>query len=254
MADLSALRALMQSGLEAYLKIYHRHEIVVDAEVPEPALLVANHGFGGLVDLNVFAMFAVHRAVGLVHPTTALVHELAWKIGAGKIAETLGGQPASREAADEAFASGHNVLVFPGGDLDGAKAWSDRHLVSFHGRSGFARLAMENNVPIVPVVTAGAGESLFVISDGRRLAKVLQLPRLARVKVLPISLTMPWGINVGVAGTLPYIALPTKLTTAVLPAMHPEIGESADDFALRVESAMQSRLRELVDKRKPILG
>jgi hypothetical protein len=46
----------------------------------------------------------------------------------------------------------------------------------------------------------------------------------------------------------------TKLTNAVLPAMYPETEQSAEDFARRVEAAMQTRLDELVIDRKPILG
>jgi 1-acyl-sn-glycerol-3-phosphate acyltransferase len=255
MADLSSsLRSLMRTGLESYLRVYHRHDIYVDADVPEPVLLVGNHGFGGLVDLNVLVMFAVQRAVGFKRPTTALVHQVAWTVGAGKIAEAMGGQPASCESAEKAFAAGNNVLVFPGGDVDAAKPWANRNRVSFQGRSGFARLAIDRKVPIVPIVTAGAGESLFVISDGRRLARALQLPRFLRVKALPVSVSMPWGLNVGVVGMLPYLALPTKLQTAVLPAMYPDPDESAEKFARRVEVAMQTRLDELVTDRKPVLG
>ena len=175
-------------------------------------------------------------------------------MGAGKIAEALGGRSASHEAAENAFAAGHNVLLFPGGDFDGAKAWDDRNLVSFHGRSGFARQAIDTSVPIVPIVPAGAGESLFVISDGRRLARALQLRRLARLKVLPVSASIPWGINIGVSGTLPYLALPTKLKTAVLPPVYPQPGELAEEFAGRVEAAMQERLDKLTAGRKPSVG
>jgi 1-acyl-sn-glycerol-3-phosphate acyltransferase len=250
----ASLRALMRDGLDVYLRAYHRHEIKIDAEMPEPALIVCNHGFGGLVDLNAWALFAVLRAVGTKRPTTALVHQVAWTLGFGKIAEAMGGKPASRDTAKKAFADGHNVAVFPGGDVDGAKSWRDRNKVKLAGRSGFARLATENNVPVVPVVTAGAGESLLVISDGRQVAKALQLPRLARLKALPLSITIPWGVNVAVAAMLPYVALPTKLVTAVLPAMYPQSGESAEDFAGRVEAAMQARLDELVAGRIPVLG
>lgn len=53
---------------------------------------------------------------------------------------------------------------------------------------------------------------------------------------------------------LPYVALPTKLQTAVLPAMYPDPDESAEEFAHRVETAMQTRLDGLVADRKPVLG
>src|SRR5271166_886821 len=255
MTDMSSgVRSLLRSSLKRYLRLYHRHEIQVDAEVPEPALIVSNHGFGGILDLNALAMFSVQRAAGMRRPITALVHQIAWTLRAGKIAEAMGGRPASGETAKEAFAAGHNVLVFPGGDVDAAKAWRDRNRARFHGRSGFARLAMDHGVPIVPVVTAGAGESLFVISDGVRIARALQLPRLLRLKALPTSASIPWGINIGVVGLLPYVPLPTKLTTAVMAPMYPEPDESPADFAARVEAAMQARLDALVHNRTPLLG
>lgn len=74
------------------------------------------------------------------------------------------------------------------------------------------------------------------------------------MKTLPISVTIPWGLNIGVAGMLPYVALPTKLVTAVLPPTTPHSGEPAEDFASRIEAAMQARLDSLVANRKPIIG
>lgn len=242
--------------LAAYLRAYHRHEIHLDAEFPdaEPALVVGNHGFGGVVDLNVCAVACALHRLGVTRPVTSLVHQVAWTVGAGPLIEAFGGRPGSRQAVDEAFAAGHHVVVYPGGDIDAAKSWRDRNVVRFAGRSGFARVAMKHDVPVVPVVTVGAGESLLGISDGQRLARMLRLPELLRVKAVPISVSIPWGLSVGVAGMLPYLPLPTKLSTAVLPAMRAEPGEAAEEFALRVEQAMQRRLDELVAHRMPIIG
>jgi hypothetical protein len=79
------------------------------------------------------------------------------------------------------------------GDLDAAKAWDDRNRIVFGGRNGYARLAIDNGVPIVPIVTAGAGESLFVISSGERLARATRIDKLLRLKAAPISVSLPWG-------------------------------------------------------------
>jgi len=119
----------------------------------------------------------------------------------------------------------------------------------FGGRSGFARLAMEAGVPIVPIVTAGAGNSLLVLSDGQKLAKGLRLDRLVRLKALPVSVSIPWGLNVGLVGLLPYIPLPTKLRTRVLPRMWQEADETREAFAHRVEQAMQTALTELAQEK-----
>ncbi len=244
----------LSNAVVGYLKAYHRHEVHVDAAVPDrPVLFVCNHGFGGVIDLNVAAFVAARRAARVTRPTTALVHQIAWTLGAGPVVERLGGTPGSRAAADEAFAAGHNVLVFPGGDVDAGKSWADRNRIMFHG-SGFARLACDHHVPIVPVVTAGAGESLLVLSDGQATARLLRLPRLLRLKSVPLSMSIPWGLSPGLVGLLPYLPLPTKLVTAVLPAIMPGTEESAEHLAARVRATMQTRLDQLAAGRKPILG
>ena len=61
----------MRATVPRYLRCYHRHEVHVDAEIPEPAPIVGNHGFGGLADLNVLAMFAVREKGAFTRPITA---------------------------------------------------------------------------------------------------------------------------------------------------------------------------------------
>ncbi|WP_422743378.1 1-acyl-sn-glycerol-3-phosphate acyltransferase [Mycobacterium sp. WMMD1722] len=244
----------LSTAIQTYLRVYHRHDIHVDAPVPDtPVLFVCNHGFGGVIDLNVGAFVAARQAAGVARPTTAMVHQIAWTLGVGSLVERLGGVPGSPAAADEAFQAGHNVLVFPGGDVDAGKSWRDRNLIKFHG-AGFARLAQQHGVPIVPVVTAGTGESLLVLSDGQATARALRLRKSLRVKALPISLSVPWGLSFGVVGLLPYLPLPTKLVTAVLPQIVPAAEESPEDLAERVRTAMQARLDTLTARRIPLLG
>lgn len=249
-----AMAAVAAVGDE-FVRRYHRLDIDSTIETPtDPVLFVANHGFGGVVDLNVFAVRAALDELHLDRPLTILTHQLAWTLGVGRLFEPLGARPASRDSAVEAFEAGHHVLVFPGGDKDAAKTFDERNLVKFDGRTGFAKLALEQKVPIVPVVTAGAGESLLVLSSGERLARALRLDKILRVKALPVSVSVPWGPNVGAVGMLPYLPLPTKLVTRVLAPMIAADDETAEQFAGRVESAMQNAMTELTRDRKPLLG
>lgn len=239
-----------QSALTTAVRRYHRLQVDVDAPVPdEPCLIVANHGFGTALDLNVFATLAALTDAGVTRPVTPLVHDFAWTVGFGSIVEAAGGARASRESTIGALAAGHHVLVFPGGDRDSATSFRDRNRVSFFGRDGFARLAMDQGVPIVPVVTAGAGESLLVLSDGQRLARALRLPDVIRTHALPVSVSVPWGLSVH-AGYTGYLPLPAKLRTAVLPAHHPEPDEAAPAYAARIEQGMQERMNQLVEARR----
>ncbi|MEW5810072.1 MAG: 1-acyl-sn-glycerol-3-phosphate acyltransferase [Actinomycetota bacterium] len=249
-----AMAAVAAAGTE-FVRRYHRLDVDSTVSALEaPVLFVANHGFGGVVDLNVFAVRAALDELALDRPLTILTHQIAWTLGVGRLFEPLGARPASRDSAVEAFAAGHHVLVFPGGDKDAAKTFEERNLVKFDGRTGFARLAVEQKVPIVPVVTAGAGESLLVLSSGERLARALRLDKVFRVKSLPVSVSVPWGLNVGAVGMLPYLPLPTKLVTRVLAPMVAAEDESAEQFAARVQTAMQDAMTDLTRDRKPLLG
>lgn len=250
----SALGTVRRMAID-FVRRYNRLEIELETTtLTEPVLFVANHGFGGIVDLNVLAVGAVLEELDVDRPVTFLTHQLAWTLGVGPLVEHLGARPASRESAHEAFAEGHHVVAFPGGDLDAAKSFRDRNQIVFGGRHGFARLAMDEHVPIVPIVTAGAGESLLVLTDGERLARALRLDKLLRVKALPTSISLPWGFNVGAVGMLPYLPLPTKLQTRVLALTTPEAGEDAEAYGERIHTAMQDALTELTSHRRPLLG
>lgn len=253
-AMVTALSLVRKLGIE-FVRRYHRLEI--DSAAPQldaPVLFVANHGFGGIFDLNVFAMGAALEQLELTRPVTILTHQLAWTLKVGPLLEPLGARPASHASAREAYENGHHVVVLPGGDLDAAKAWEDRNRIVFGGRAGFARLALEFGVPVIPIVTAGAGESLVVLSSGERLAHALRLDKILRVKALPLSVSLPWGVNLGAVGMLPYLPLPTKLRTRVLAPMNPHPDEDADAYAERIRSSMQSALDEMTANRRPLLG
>ena len=70
-------------------------------------------------------------------------------------------------------------------------------------------------MPIVPVVSIGGQETAIFLSRGETLARLLRLDKMFRLKVLPISIAPPWGLNIGdMAGHIP---LPAKITIEVLP-------------------------------------
>src|SRR5205807_6084650 len=73
------------------------------------------------------------------------------------------------------------------------------------------RTAIRAGVPIVPIATVGGPDSMPVLFRGRRLARALQLDRVARLKMFPVALSAPWVIG---PALLPEIPLPTKIRTA----------------------------------------
>ncbi len=241
-----AMRFLRQVGIEL-VRYYNRLDVRVEAPIPDrPCLMVANHGFGGIIDLNVFAVLGTLDKLAAGRPVTTLTHQLAWTLRLGRLVESVGCRPATAQFATEALGGGHHVLVLPGGDVDAGKSFRRRNEIDFAGRTGFARLARDAGVPVVPIVTAGAGETLFVLASGKPLARWLRLDTRFRYKVLPVTISIPWGLSVGLVGLLPYLPLPAKMKTVVMPAMEPGENEPDVAFAARIQEAMQTTMDRLV--------
>ena len=59
------------------------------------------------------------------------------------------------------------MLVYPGGDYEVHRPTWDGHRVDFDGRKGFIRLALEHDVPIVPVVSIGGQETALFLTPRR---------------------------------------------------------------------------------------
>jgi 1-acyl-sn-glycerol-3-phosphate acyltransferase len=153
--------------------------------------------------------------------------------------------------------TGAAVLVYPGGDYEVHRPSWEGGKVDFDGRKGFIKLALEEDVPIVPIVSAGGQETALFLSRGEGLARLLRLDKLFRLKVLPISLALPWGLNIGdMAGHLP---LPAKISVRALKAINlrEEFGQDPDVDAIydHIMGVMQAELDLLYrDRRLPLIG
>jgi 1-acyl-sn-glycerol-3-phosphate acyltransferase len=123
----------------------------------------------------------------------------------------MGVLPAAPDSISSALAAGHDVALWPGGEVDSLRPWTKRDEAILAGRKGFVRMAIKTGVPIVPIATVGGPDSMPVVTSGRRLAKALQIDKLARIKVFPIAISAPWGVGPAI---LPEIPLPTKIRTA----------------------------------------
>jgi len=88
------------------------------------------------------------------------------------------------------------LLVYPGGDHETFRPSWESDRVDFAGRTGFVKLALEHEVPIVPVVSIGGQETALFLGRGRRVASALQLDRRFRLKVLPPVIGPPFGLTI----------------------------------------------------------
>lgn len=241
-------------GMWLFSTIYFRAEVTGFDRIPEegPVLFVGNHSGGNMTPDSMVFMLAFNTYFGVERPVYALAHALvtSWPI-IGKLAGKWGIITAGPRAARAALARGACVLVYPGGDVDAHRPWTARHEIRFDGRKGFLRLAKEAGVPIVPVVSVGGHDTYLPLTDGRRLARLLRLDKLARLKVLPVSLALPWGLNIGDFGG--HLPLPAKIRMEVLDPIDilERFGEEADsDEAYGyVTERMQEALTALAAER-----
>jgi 1-acyl-sn-glycerol-3-phosphate acyltransferase len=238
---------------------YFRAEVRNLERIPAqgPVLLVGNHSGGNMTpDTFIFTLafstfFGVERRFyQLAHNLVVAYPPLARLRKGGTIA-------ASHENAAKALDMGAAVLVYPGGDWETHRPSWESAKIDFAGRRGFIRLAIARNVPVVPVVSIGGQETALFLSRGERLARLLRLDRLARLKVLPISLALPWGLNVGdIAGHIP---LPAKITTQVMEPIdlplefgpEPDVNQVYDEIVARMQRTLDALAAE---RRLPVLG
>ena len=246
-------------GLWMLASFYFRADVRGLDRIPAegPVLLVGNHSGGNLTpDTHVFTLaFSTH--FGVERRFFQLAHNLVLAMpGLGSLRK-FGTVAASHENAQLALEQGAALLVYPGGDYEVHRPSWETGKVDFDGRQGFIRLALRKNVPIVPVVAIGGQETALFLSRGERLARLFGLDRLLRLKVLPISLAIPWGLNIG--DMLGHFPLPAKITIQALDPIdiREEFGASPDldEVYDAILGRMQATLTALAEERRlPVIG
>jgi 1-acyl-sn-glycerol-3-phosphate acyltransferase len=222
-----------------------------------PVLLVGNHSGGNVAPDTLAFTLAFYRRFGVERPFYQLAHHLVMQAPWLSLLRKYGTIEASQADAQAALAIGSAVLVYPGGDWEAHRpSWHSRR-IEFAGREGFVRLALATNVPIVPVVSIGGQETALFLTRGQCLARALGIDRRFRLKVFPISLALPWGLDIGdLFGHLP---LPAKITIHVLEPidLRERFGPAPEVEAIyeSVTALMQRTLDELAAQRRlPVIG
>ncbi len=163
-----------------------------------------------------FNRFGTERLVyGLMHP-------YVWKANRqlAQIYEKTGAIEAHPKMASAALKKGSSLLVYPGGQYDMFRPHRLRDRIYFAGNKGFIKLALREEVRIVPLISVGTHDTLIILEDYYPQVKQLQqqwsLPWLFDIDpgVFPIYLGLPWGLGIG---PMPNIPLPVQIHTRVCP-------------------------------------
>jgi len=245
------------------LEKYHRAEFIGLENIPEgPFLGVGNHTGMHFMPES-FLWMCKYHADPEHRPMYTLVHEFIYKTAEklGLPLHAFGILEAERGSAHEALRQGCAVTVYPGGDRDNAKAFTDRNKVDFFGHRGYVQLALRTGAPIVPIVGVGGGEAVFTLTSGEKIAEMLGLKKLFQIHTWPIYWSFPFGWHVG---HLPKfeLPLPTQVTISVLPpiptdgypdhaAGDPDLVEELDR---KVIALMQAEMDRLTEGRIPLIG
>jgi 1-acyl-sn-glycerol-3-phosphate acyltransferase len=251
-ATLPALRTMSDT--------YFRADVSGLQRIPEsgPVLLVGNHSGGTMIaDSFVFAQ-AFYDRFGPDRRFHQLAHDLVFGVpGLRTLVQRYGTVPASPANMRRALDRNAALLVYPGGDEESFRPSWQTSEVHFAGRKGFVKLALERDVPIVPVVSLGGQETGLFLGRGRRISRALALDRLARLKVLPPVLGPPVGVTL-----LDFpirLPIPAKIAIRVMPPidLREQLGRTADleDGYRLVTSRMQRTLTRLATERTmPVVG
>ena len=249
--------------LELYTR-YFRSEVRGWEHVPDegPFLVVGNHSGGQAPPDIPVLLTAWWRERGDEEPIYALFHSFFLALpGMGSLMAKAGAIEAGNEGAEAILEGGNILIVYPGGDHEVFRPWSERNRIDFGGRRGLVRLALRTQVPVVPAVTVGAHETLVVLTRGEAVARFLRLDRLFRVKVWPVAFGPPFGLA---PGGMPTFPLPAKITVELLEpidwstAYGPEAAEDDDVVTAcydELVGVMQDALDRLAAERRfPVIG
>ena len=227
----------------------------------EPSLLIGIHS-GGALTMDAWTLVhSWHRRFEgrrILHGTA---HDVLMATPLlGDYFKAVGVIPASRQGVTAALAAGHDVVVWPGGEQDSMRSWRHRDKAMLFGRKGFVRQAIRSGVPIVPVATVGGHDTVFVLSEGRFIARWTGLGKRLRGATAPIIAGFPFPLAIEILPA--HLPLPAKIRTEFLDPIRVDTDPArADDRAYvdkiydEVEGAIQDGVDRLAKRRSfPVFG
>ncbi|MEN8159885.1 MAG: lysophospholipid acyltransferase family protein, partial [Myxococcota bacterium] len=151
-----------------------------------PVLLDGNHTIYGVLDVPMLGL-AVYEATGrLVRGLADHIHYALplWR----DLLHGVGAVRGTRENCARLFECGEAVLVFPGGGREVLKHKHEKYKLIWKERVGFARLAIQYGVPIVPVASVGVEDMFEIVADAD---EILRSPVGGLLRSIGVS-EQPW--------------------------------------------------------------
>lgn len=249
----------LRGWLWNFMRWLFRIEISGLENIPQgPCLLIANHNSGALLESHSL-LFALseenHKVFGLNHPALFKIPAVSTHF------RKIGAVTASREVSKEVLQSGQKLLIFPGGNRQAFRPWSQRHTNSFSWAKGWSEIAIETSAPVVPIKFIGSHSANPILLSSSFLSKILILPWALGVKWFPLSLAQAIfalgalvlglfsGAPLALTLALTYLAfcltplipvLPSRIHIKIYPPL-PPLNKSAADLREEVSELMDRK-------------
>jgi 1-acyl-sn-glycerol-3-phosphate acyltransferase len=149
-------------------------------------LLIGNHTIYGLVDIPMLGLEIYEKTGRTVRGLGDHNHfELPiWR----DLLRRIGAVHGTRENCARLLEAGEAVLVFPGGGREVMKHKQEAYKLIWKERIGFARLAIQYGVPIVPFASVGVEDMFEIVVDAE---DILRSPAGDLLRALGIT-EQPW--------------------------------------------------------------
>jgi len=227
--------------------------------VPEtgPVLLTGNHTIYGLLDIPMLGLEIFEKRGRAVrglgdhnHFAVPVWRDLLRRIGAVR---------GTREICGRLFEAGEAVLVFPGGSREVMKHKHERYRLIWKERIGFARMAIQYGVPIVPFASVGVEHMFEILADAD---DVLRSPIGGLLHALGVD-EQPWFRHGEIIpplargrgfGPLPrverqYFLFGEPIETTPYAGRH-EDGEACHALRRQVQQAIETQIAQLLEVRR----
>ncbi len=199
---------------------WFRAEVHHLERVPDrPTLLIGNHDGANLPVDGICFGVAWYRHFKTERPLRILMHAVPFQLSR-RLRDFLHGMgcvSATSVNFESAAERGETVLLYPGAAREAFRTYRNRRNIDLGGRTGFVVRALRWGLPITPVASVGAHETMFILARGQKLARWLGIDKRFHADVWPLIAGFPFGLWFN--PLIPHLPLPAKITIEVQPTI-----------------------------------
>jgi 1-acyl-sn-glycerol-3-phosphate acyltransferase len=187
---------------EAQGSLWHGYDIQGFDKIPAigPALLVCYHGTFPIDTYYFMAKCLTHKRRQIRTVGDRFLFKIpGWKL----LMDVFRVLPGTIDNCVDILRSGHLMVILPGGVRE-AIFGDENYQLHWGQRIGFAKVALEAKVPIIPLFTKNCREAFRTISWGRRF--LLKLYEIIRLPCVPMYGGFPVKLVTCVGDPIPYDA------------------------------------------------